>query len=70
MSLQFYPASRIGCASCDFVGDLQKVIDEEEVHQFVCPYCGQQDLHHYPVVGSWPSDYEVPPCAETGKSPL
>lgn len=66
--MYFYPERRIGCASCDLVADAQQVIDEEELHELVCPTCGSQTLHHYPQVGSWPSDYPEPPCRRTPRA--
>lgn len=60
----FYADRRVGCASCNWVADTGKVIDEEELHQEMCPHCGDIAVHHYPVIGSWPSDYDVPPCRE------
>ena len=53
---------RIGCDGCDWVGSISPVHTETELHGVLCPNCGEQNLHHYPVFGTWPSDYDEPPC--------
>ena len=65
MSTFSYTERRVGCASCDLVTGMLTVIPETELHTFRCPICKAQDLHHYPVTGSYPSDYDVPPCVTT-----
>lgn len=55
--------ARIGCRNCDWVGGLSSdypvaaSIYERQLHGYHCPTCGENDLHEYPVPGSWPSDY-------------
>jgi hypothetical protein len=63
-----YPDRRIGCANCDMVTSALNVYPEREIHGWRCPVCEQQTLHHYPVIGSWPSDYDAPPCVPQRKA--
>lgn len=47
---------RIGCAACDFVGHAEPRQTEDALHIQPCPRCGEQNLHEYPVRGTWPSE--------------
>lgn len=55
---------RIGCVACDDIFTLEGEHDERFVHGLLCPHCGEQAVHAFPVFGTWPSDYELLPCEQ------